>query len=86
MAKRRRNYKQEAKYEARPEQKKRRAARNRARRKLIRLGRVRKGDGKEVDHKKMLGSGGSMGMKNIRVISRHANRVKQPKHKKRYRY
>lgn len=39
------------KYNAKPEQKKRRAQRNKARRKLIREGRVRKGDGKDIDHK-----------------------------------
>lgn len=46
-----RNYKQEAKYHATPAQKKRRAARNAARRKLIKAGKVRKGDGKDVDHR-----------------------------------
>lgn len=40
----------QAKYNAKPEQKKRRAARNAARRKLIKLGKVRKGDGKDVAH------------------------------------
>lgn len=38
------------KYNAKPEQKKRRAARNKSRRMLIREGRVRKGDGKDIDH------------------------------------
>ena len=41
----------QAKYNAKPEQKKRRAARNAARREMIRQGRVRKGDGKDIAHK-----------------------------------
>ena len=39
------------KYNAKPEQKKNRAARNAARAKLIKAGKVRRGDGKDVDHK-----------------------------------
>lgn len=38
-------------YHARPDQKKKRANRNAARRKLMREGRVRKGDGMDVHHK-----------------------------------
>lgn len=41
----------QAKYNSKPEQLKRRAARNAARRKMERLGKVRKGDGKDVAHK-----------------------------------
>ena len=40
----------QAKYNAKPEQKKRRAARNQARRLAIREGRAKKGDGKDVSH------------------------------------
>lgn len=40
----------QAKYNAKPEQKKRRAARNAARRKMIKAGKARKGDGKDVGH------------------------------------
>lgn len=40
----------QAKYNAKPEQKKRRAQRNAARRKMIAAGKVRKGDGKDVAH------------------------------------
>jgi hypothetical protein len=43
--------KAQAKYNAKPEQKKRRAQRNKARRMLEREGKVRKGDGKDIDHK-----------------------------------
>jgi hypothetical protein len=41
----------QAKYNAKPEQKKRRANRNAARRKMMAAGKVRKGDGKDVAHK-----------------------------------
>ena len=43
--------KAQAKYNSKPEQKKRRAARNAARRKMIASGKARKGDGKDVAHK-----------------------------------
>lgn len=79
MAKRKRDYKKEYReYHALPEQKKRRADRNAARRKAEREGRVSKGDGKEVDH---LGSHRKGRLKNVRtrVVSRAANRRRQPK-------
>lgn len=41
----------QAKYNAKPEQKKRRAQRNAARRKMEKAGKVHKGDGKDVAHK-----------------------------------
>lgn len=40
----------QAKYNSKPEQKKRRAMRNKARRLAIKEGRARKGDGKDVAH------------------------------------
>lgn len=47
-----RDYKSEyANYHSKPEQKKRRAGRNQARRIMERAGRVKKGDGKDVDHR-----------------------------------
>jgi len=46
-----RDYKQEAKYHATPAQKKKRASRNAARAEMMKAGKVRKGDGKDVDHK-----------------------------------
>ena len=64
-----RKYKREyASYHALPEQKKRRAKRNKARRKATKSGRVRKGDGKEVHHtnRSLRGS--------TKVVSRRANR------------
>jgi hypothetical protein len=47
-----RNYKKEnANYKSRPEQVKKRTSRNKARRMAMKAGLVRKGDGKDVDHK-----------------------------------
>jgi hypothetical protein len=48
---RKRNYKKEYEYHGTSKQKKRRAERNAARRKMETSGVVRKGDGKDVDHK-----------------------------------
>lgn len=77
-----RNYKKEQAWESTPEQVKRRVARNRARRKALRAGLVHKGDGKELDH---VGSHrtGSLDNVPVRVKSRHANRIRQPKTKAR---
>ena len=60
------------------EQKKRRAQRNAARRKAIDAGRVKKGDGKEVDHIGAPRTGSLDGVP-TQVISKTANRIKQPK-------
>lgn len=73
-----RDYDKEYKeYHGTEEQKKRRAQRNKARRKAVRSGKAKKGDGKEVDH---LGSNrkGKLGNK-TRVVSRKKNRSRQPK-------
>lgn len=43
--------KAQAKYNRKPEQKKRRAQRNAARAKMVKAGKVRKGDGKDVAHR-----------------------------------
>lgn len=61
-------------YNAKPEQKKNRAARNKARREAIADGKVSKGDGKDVGHKKGLAQGGSNAKSNRRVESASANR------------
>lgn len=61
-------------YNATEEQKKKRAARNAARRKLEKEGKVSKGDGKDVHHKKPLRSGGSNSRSNLAVSSRKKNR------------
>lgn len=68
-----RNYKKEyANYHSKPEQKKNRANRNAARRIMEKAGKVRKGDGKDVDHK----SGNTKNNKrsNLAVKSKSANR------------
>jgi len=57
--------------------KKDRAARNKARAIMEKAGRVRKGDGKEVDHKNFSPRDNSPS--NLRVVSRETNRKKQPK-------
>jgi len=70
-----RDYKKEyAEYHSRPEQKKNRAARNAARREMEERGLVRKGDGKDVDHKKPLDRGGSNDPSNWRVLPKSKNR------------
>ena len=72
-----RNYKEEYKeYHGTSTQKKNRAARNTARSTMAKEGRVSKGDGKEVDHKKPLSKGGSTGKSNLRVVSKATNRKK----------
>ena len=78
MAKKRNYAKEYREYHASPEQKKRRAQRNAARRKAESEGKVHKGDGKEVDH---LGSNrkGPLNNKRVKVVSRKANRKRQPK-------
>lgn len=84
--KRKRNYAKENAWEDTPAQVRRRVARNKARREAERRGLVHKGDGKEVDHKKFtrnLSAPLDNSKGNLHVISRHANRIKQPKHKRR---
>ena len=70
-----RDYKQEyEKYQGPPEQIKNRAKRNAARRVLEKKGVVRKGDGKDVDHKRPLSKGGSNDPTNLRVVDESTNR------------
>lgn len=65
----------QAKYNSKPIQKKRRADRNSARAKLIALGKVSKGDGKDVDHKSTNPGGRlSNAISNLRPRSKKANR------------
>jgi len=61
-------------YNAKPEQVQKRAERNKARAMLMKEGRVQKGDGKDVDHKKPLRHGGSNSRSNLRVVSKNRNR------------
>jgi hypothetical protein len=65
------------KYNSSPEQKKRRAQRNAARRELEAEGKVHKGDGKDVDHKKHKARGKLNNSKsNLRVMDASNNRAK----------
>jgi hypothetical protein len=62
------------KYNSRPEQKKRRAQRNKARRMMEREGKVRKGDGKDIDH--VNHNTADMSKKNLKVMDKRKNRAK----------
>jgi hypothetical protein len=66
--------KQYEKYDGKDSVKKDRAKRNGARRKMEDEGRVSKGDGKDVDHKKPLSKNGGNGKSNLRVTSKGSNR------------
>lgn len=73
-----RDYRKEYKdYHSKPEQKKNRAARNKARKEMG----LKVGDPREVDHKKPLSKGGSNSKKNLRIVSRTTNRKKGNKTK-----
>lgn len=56
-----------------PQRRKDRAKRNKARRQLMREGKVHKGDGKVVNHKKALSKGGSTSRSNLEVQSKKAS-------------
>ena len=60
-------------YQGTEQQKKNRAARNAARAKLMKAGKVRKGDGKDVAHTKAFDKGGN-NTTGLRVESRSTNR------------
>jgi len=78
--KEKRDYKKEyLRYHASKKAKKQRAMRVQARREALREGKVRKGDGKEIDHIKPLSKGGSNSRKNRRIVSRTCNRKKSSK-------
>jgi hypothetical protein len=61
-------------YQGKPEQVKNRAARNAARRKMEKEGKVKKGDGKDVDHKTPMAKGGGNGRSNLAVKPKSKNR------------
>lgn len=68
-----RNYKKEYRnFQGKPEQIKKRAQRNAARRKMVKLGRVRKGDGKDVAHRDNNTKNNKLG--NLSVQSPSTNR------------
>jgi hypothetical protein len=69
-----RNYKREYEtYQGTEQQKKNRAARNAARAKMMKAGKVRKGDGKDVAHVKAFDKGGNNST-GLRVESASTNR------------
>lgn len=61
-------------YNSRPEQKKRRAERNASRAKMVKAGKARKGDGKDVDH--VNHNTADQSAKNLKMMSKSANRAK----------
>lgn len=70
-----RDYRKEYdKYAGRPEIIKKRVEQNKARRMMEKEGKVRKGDGKDVDHKRPLSKGGKTTRSNLQVKSRSSNR------------
>ncbi len=71
-----RDYKKEYReYHGTAEQRENRSNRNKARRLMIEKGRVRDGDGKEVDHKD--GNPKNNRPSNLQIMSRTANRRKR---------
>lgn len=64
--------KAQRKYNSKPAQKKRRAQRNATRSKLEKAGKVRKGDGKDIDHKDH--NTGNMAMSNLQILRASLNR------------
>jgi len=69
-----RNYKREYEtYQGKPEQIKNRAMRNAARAKMVKAGKAKKGDGKDVGHVVALDKGGS-NKSGLRMVSKSANR------------
>jgi len=69
-----RDYKKERSYDGKASVKKKRNARNRARYQMEKEGKVSKGDGKDVDHKRPLSKGGSNKRSNLRVKDASKNR------------
>ena len=61
-------------YNARPEETAKRVKNNAARAELIKEGRVKVGDGKDVDHKTPLENGGGNTPGNLRVTTEKTNR------------
>lgn len=70
-----RDYKKEyANYQGKPEQIENRAKRNAARAEMAKKGLVRKGDGKDVDHRTPIAKGGGNGSGNLRAVPKSQNR------------
>jgi 5-methylcytosine-specific restriction endonuclease McrA len=78
------SYKRDYKREAAMESEARKERRNfitRERRRLIREGKLRIGDGKQVDHIKPMASGGKNSRSNLQIVDANANMRKQPNRK-----
>ena len=70
-----RNYKAEYEnYDGRPDVRKKRALRNAARAIMVKAGKVKKGDGKDVDHVVELTQGGTNKSSNLKAVSASSNR------------
>lgn len=69
-----RDYSQEYKTAKKRGENKGNALRHKARRKAVKLGMVKPGDGKDVDHKRALSKGGSNDQSNWRVTTASDNR------------
>lgn len=77
-----RDYEREYKrYQSSKKAKRDRAARNTARRRAERAGRVHKGDGKEIDHKDSVATHNNKS--NLRVVSRKFNRSRKENSRRR---
>ncbi len=61
-------------YQGKKKNIKKRSLRNSARAELAKMGKVKKGDGKDVDHRKPLSKGGGNSIRNLRVRSASSNR------------
>tara|TARA_R100001126_G_C4830202_1_gene151383 strand:- start:302 stop:646 length:345 start_codon:yes stop_codon:yes gene_type:complete len=71
----RRNYRKEYEnYQSKPKQRRNNDKRKAARRLMEKEGKVKKGDGKDVAHKKPLAKGGSNKKGNLKVANRSKNR------------
>ena len=82
MAKKRNYRKEYDDFHGKPEQIKKRNMRNAARNLLAKEGKVKKGDGKHVDHIQPLSKGGTNGRKNLRVVDAKTNLKKGAKYSK----
>lgn len=74
---------QKAKFESSAKDRAERSARVSARKKAIREGRVKRNDGKEIDHIRALSEGGSNARSNLRVVPRKTNRAKRESSRRR---
>lgn len=63
-----------AAYQGKPEQIKNRSKRNQARATMAKAGKVKKGDGLDVDHKRALSKSGLNQLSNLQAISKSKNR------------